>query len=69
MTTPGGELVPHSAGIVEELQGDVLGYRCSRCRYPDIRNHDNNGGFNWLTPEDIRAAGCLDIPTETEPDA
>lgn len=65
VTTPSGELVPHSTGIVEELQGDVLGYRCSQCRYPDIRNHDKNGGFNWPTPDDIRNAGCLDIPQET----
>ncbi len=63
-TALNGQLVDTPIGVVEELRGPVLGYRCRECRYPDIQNHDENGGFFWNTPDDVHAAGCLAISSE-----
>lgn len=60
-TTSGGELKTSPIGVVEELRGPVLGYRCRSCRYPDIRNHEDKSGFYWQKPEDVHEAGCLVI--------
>jgi hypothetical protein len=62
--TPGGQLVATPVGAVEELRGPILGYRCRNCRYPDIQNHEEKGGFFWPTPAEVHAAGCLTITTE-----
>ncbi|MBQ4613873.1 MAG: hypothetical protein IJB31_02980 [Akkermansia sp.] len=67
-TSPSGKLNPAPSGVVEELRGPILGYRCRNCRYPDTRNHDTGGGFFWNTLEQIHNAGCLVITEEsTEP--
>lgn len=63
-TALNGMLTDTPIGVVEELRGPVLGYRCRKCRYPDIQNHDVCGGFFWNTPEDVHAAGCLTITSE-----
>lgn len=60
-TTESGELQASPIGVVEELRGPVLGYRCKNCRYPDIRNHETQNGFYWQNPEAVHEAGCLSI--------
>ena len=56
-----GKLMPTPCGVVEELRGAVLGYRCRTCRYPDRQNHEQDGGFYWNTLEQVHTAGCLII--------
>ncbi|MDO5470220.1 MAG: hypothetical protein Q4F38_02870 [Akkermansia sp.] len=63
-TTTSGQLVPTPIGVVEELRGPILGYRCRKCRYPDNQNHEEGGGFYWPTPEAVHRAGCLTITTD-----
>lgn len=66
--SPSGKLIPSPSGVVEELRGAILGYRCRNCRYPDTRNHEHSGGFFWSTLEHVHSAGCLRISeTSTEP--
>lgn len=60
-TASDGRLTAKPMGVIEELNGPVLGYRCRDCRYPDIRNHEDNGGFYWQTIEDVHAAACITI--------
>lgn len=66
-TTQSGQVQATPIGVVEELRGPILGYRCRSCRYPDIQNHEESGGFFWPTPESVHAAGCL-IITDTHPE-
>ena len=61
---PTGELIPAAIGVVEELRGPVLGYRCRNCRYPDINNHEESNGFFWTTPQSVHSAGALAIGQE-----
>ncbi len=64
-TTQSGQVQATPTGVVEELRGPILGYRCRKCRYPDNQNHDDKGGFFWRTTEAIHAAGCLTITDKT----
>lgn len=60
--TAGGEWSAIPSGSIQELRGSTLGYRCASCRYPDIPNHDTNGGFHWQTLDHVAAAGVLSTP-------
>lgn len=60
-TTQSGQLQATPIGVVEDLRGPILGYRCKKCRYPDTVNHEDSGGFFWPTPEAVHEAGCLTI--------
>lgn len=60
-TANNGELQATPLGVVEELRGPVLGYRCKNCRYPDIKNHEEKGGFYWGSPAEVHQAGCITI--------
>lgn len=62
MRTAGGEWSGIPSGSIQELRGSTLGYRCASCRYPDIPNHDTNGGFHWQTLDHVAAAGVLSTP-------
>ena len=59
-TGPSGEMVATPVGVDEKLPGPILGYRCSRCRYPDNQNHDESGGFFWNELAQVQAAGVCD---------
>ena len=50
------------SGPVQELKGRTLGYRCARCRYPDVPNHEDADGFYWQSLEQVAAAGVLSLP-------
>ena len=61
----GWSAVPH--GNTQELHGSTLGYRCARCRYPDVPNHDDFNGFYWQRMEQIAAVGALACPDFPQP--
>lgn len=66
MREASGEWSSLPSGSIQELHGSTLGYRCARCRYPDVPNHDTQGGFHWQTLDHVAAAGVLSTP-ENEP--
>lgn len=57
--TAGGKWEVKCEGQGQELAGEVSGYRCAQCRYPDVPNHDDSEGFYWKTLEHVDAAGTL----------
>ena len=57
--TADGEWEALPVGSTQELKGRTLGYRCARCRYPDVPNHEDSDGFYWQTPEQIATSGAL----------
>ena len=59
LKTEDGKWVIKRDGPGQELTGEVSGYRCSSCRYPDVPNHDDSEGFYWQTLEHVEAAGVL----------
>ncbi len=59
----GWTVVPR--GNTQELHGSTLGYRCSRCRYPDVPNHDDFNGFYWQRPEQIAVVGAVSFPVSS----
>lgn len=54
-----GEWLYESEGSVQELKGRTLGFRCGRCRYPDVPNHEDSDGFYWQTLNHVASAGVL----------
>ena len=48
-----------SMGEGQEIKGHTLGFRCARCRYPDVPNHEDSDGFYWQTLDHVAAAGVL----------
>lgn len=52
----------------DELQGEVLGYRCMHCRYPDNRNTEAGPDFQWKTLEDVLSAGAVELNEQTPPE-
>ena len=48
-------------GRADELQGEVLGYRCMHCRYPDHQNTDEGPEFQWATLDDVLGAGAVEL--------
>lgn len=47
---------------VDDLSGEVQGYRCRHCRYPDCGseiNVDHPDAFHWKTLEDVLCAGGI----------
>ena len=57
--TVNGGWITVPRGDTEELHGSTLGYRCARCRYPDVPNHDDFNGFYWQRMEQVAAVGAL----------
>lgn len=62
MRTDSGEWSGVPCGSIQELYGSTLGYRCASCRYPDVPNHDTNGGFYWQTLDHVASVGVLSTP-------
>ena len=52
----------------DELQGEVLGYRCMHCRYPDNRNTEAGPDFQWKTLEDVLSAGAVELNEQAPPE-
>ena len=52
----------------DELQGEVLGYRCMHCRYPDNRNTEEGPDFRWKTLEDVFCAGAVELSDQAPPE-
>lgn len=52
----------------DELQGEVLGYRCMHCRYPDNRNTEAGPDFQWKTLEDVLSAGAVEMNEQAPPE-
>ena len=65
--TKNGGWAAAPCGNTQELLGSTLGYRCARCRYPDVPNHDDFNGFYWQRMEQIAAVGALDCAAFSEP--
>lgn len=62
-----GEWSSEVVGAVQELKGRTLGYRCAHCRYPDVPNHEDAGGFYWQTLNQAADAGALRRLAERTP--
>lgn len=58
-----GKLIIVRKEWVDDLSGDVQGYRCRHCRYPDCVSErdttDHPDAFQWKTLEDVLCAGCV----------
>lgn len=43
----------------DSLRGEVLGYRCKSCRYPDANKADLGKSFGWTTMDSLLQAGAI----------
>ena len=63
-----GSVSAQHLGRTDELHGEVLGYRCQHCRYPDNRNVNDGPDFLWTTLEDVQADGALELSDQPPPE-
>lgn len=63
-----GSVSAQPLGRTDELHGEVLGYRCQHCRYPDNRNVNDGPDFLWTTLEDVQADGALELSDQPPPE-
>lgn len=54
-----GSLCVTQQDLCDDLSGDLLGYRCMDCRYPDSMSNNGPDVFQWKTLEDVKSFDAL----------